>query len=494
MKNLKKVLFSALVLVTALLLVGCQTSNDPMYSIANNPIGEKAVFDFDETNINFQGENGLSYWDITETSTATEITFDGANPTNFTTETTSNGGTIRTYQPTIHNANTPITITFKIYILPENYTYDENVDTDIAFVAFRYSLENVLTTIGETYDFEGIKAYAFLENGDVIDIYAQYEASNDLESYYAMFDDGDYNILNPGDDGFRTFQRITSLTFTYQDNVYAVDGYVAGETAAGKPISTDDANWFDYILVIPVAFIMQLFAGLMGNNFALGILFTTIIIRTAAWPIYAKTNDMSLKMSLAQPEISKLQNKYALKKDPQSQQMMQMEMMQLYKKYGIGFSGCLMPFLQMPIFIAMYRTVMRITLDGGMYTTQVSNVRFLGVDLSTGGVAGFNVISIVLAIIVGASMFLLQKISQKKPSYAKNTGTQNTNPQAEQTQKTMKYVSYFMVIMMAVFAYQSNALALYWIFGNAYSLGQTLINRYMNEKKHAKLVEKELLG
>ncbi len=492
MKNIKKVLFSAIILITVFLLVGCQPSNNTIYSIANNPIGDKAVFDYDATNINIQGENGLSYWNITENSTAVEVQFDGTNPTNFNPTTTSNGGTIRSYTTTVPNEST--TINFKIYILPQDYTYQENVDTEVAFMAYRYSYENVLTIMGETYDFTGIRAYAFLENGDIIDIYSEYEATNDLDSYYAMFSDGNYNIFNPGDDGFRSFEAINTLTFTYNDTAYEVEGYVAGASAAGKPLSTKDANWFDYILIIPVAFVMQFFAGLMGNSFALGILFTTIIVRSAAWPIYAKTNDMSLKMSLAQPEINKLQNKYALKKDKQSQQMMQMETMQLYKKYGIGFSGCLMPFLQMPIFIAMYRTVMRITLAGGMYVDKVANTKFLGIDLASGGSGGFNAISVILAAVVGLTMFLLQKIAQQKPSYAKNTGSQNKNPQAEQTQKTMKYVSYFMVIMMAVFAYQSNALAIYWVFGNIYSIGQTLINRHASEKKHEKLVQKELLG
>ena len=491
MKNIKKVLFSVMILATVFLLVGCQTSNDPVYSIANNPIGDKVVFDYDSTSINFQGENGLSYWNITENSTVTEIQFDGPNPSSFDATTTSNGGTVRSYTTTVPEQNT--TINFKIYILPQDYVYDVN-DDEVAFIAFRYTQENALTMIGQTYDFTGIRAYAVLENGDIIDVYSIYETAVDLDSYYAMFSDGNYDIFNPGDDGFKTFETIDTLTFTYNSVVYQVEGYVAGASTAGKPITTKDANWFDYILIIPVAFVMQFFAGLMGNSFALGILFTTIIVRSAAWPIYAKTNDMSLKMSLAQPEINKLQNKYALKKDKQSQQMMQMEMMQLYKKYGIGFSGCLMPFLQMPIFIAMYRTVMRITLEGGMYVDKVANRTFLGIDLSSGGSAGFNVVSVILAVIVGGSMFLLQKIAMKKPSYAKNTGSQNKNPQAEQTQKTMKFVSYFMVIMMAVFAYQSNALALYWVFGNAYSVGQTLINRHLSEKKHEKLVEKELMG
>jgi len=82
----------------------------------------------------------------------------------------------------------------------------------------------------------------------------------------------------------------------------------------------------------------------------------------------------------------------------------------------------------------------------------------------------------------------------KKPSYTKNTAKHNPNPQAAQTEKTMKFVSYFMVIMMAFASYQSNALALYWIFGNIYSLGQTLVNRKLNEKKHEHLMQKQLLG
>src|SRR5690606_32136954 len=93
------------------------------------------------------------------------------------------------------------------------------------------------------------------------------------------------------------------------------------------PISTEMENTFlgyiwDWILIIPISFIMQFFAGLFFNSYAVGIFFATIIVRTIAWPIYARANDMSMKMALAQPEMNKLQNKYALKKDPASQQKM----------------------------------------------------------------------------------------------------------------------------------------------------------------------------
>ena len=59
----------------------------------------------------------------------------------------------------------------------------------------------------------------------------------------------------------------------------------------------------------------------------MGVLFATIIVRTICWPIYAKSNDYMLKMQLLNPELQRLQQKYALRKDPEAQQQMQMEMM-----------------------------------------------------------------------------------------------------------------------------------------------------------------------
>ena len=80
-----------------------------------------------------------------------------------------------------------------------------------------------------------------------------------------------------------------------------------------------------------------------------------------------------------------------------------------------------MPFLQMPIFIAMFNVVRRITLEGGMYTNQVSNTYLFGIDLAANNdwyIAG------ALSALVGVTMFVLQSLAQKKPSYAKKTGTQ----------------------------------------------------------------------
>ena len=470
---MKRIIFSLMMVVLVFSLAACGGGADPVeVVVSNNPVGEtgvweKLVFDHTEANsIVFKGENGLSYWSLSQKGVGTLVEYDGALPTNVQT----NADGVRTYTYTVSDIET----SFQLYVKPETIVGDPD---DIVMVAFRYVKDNVLYQIGETFDPTGMLIYVVRRDGDVTELKG--------EDIKASFDDHDYSPLD--EDGFKN-QHQYNVTFTYEDFSQDINVYVSG---GERPISNKDATFFDWILVIPVAFIMNFFAGLFGNNFAVGILLTTIVVRTLAWPIYAKSNDMSIKMNLAQPDMARVQSKYATRKDPQSQQMMQMEMMQVYKKHGINVFGCLMPFLQMPIFIAMYGVVRRITLAGGMYTEGVINTNFLGINLANGN---DGIIGMVLAGLVGGTMFLLQQISMKKPAYAKNTGRQNLNPQAQQTEKTMKYVSYFMVIMMAFASYSSNALALYWIFGNIYSLGQTLVNRKLNEKKHETLRQKQILG
>ena len=274
----------------------------------------------------------------------------------------------------------------------------------------------------------------------------------------------------------------------------------SGDTTV--PIVTETGNWFEWLLVIPIAWVMSFLGALFNNSFAMGIIITTIIVRMIAWPIYAKSNDLSIKMAVAQPEMQRVQAKYAGRKDPESQQKMQMEMMNVYKKYGINFMGCLMPFLQMPIFLAMYQVVQRIWREGGAFTDSVSNRSFLFIDLDKAGnmnalfgdpnsdLAGW-----ILAIIVGGTMYLLNVLATKKPSYAKNTASHNPQgAQAQQTQKIMKYMQYFMIFMMFSISLQSNALALYWVIGNIYSIIQNLINRKLNERKYEKMKNKDLVG
>lgn len=272
-----------------------------------------------------------------------------------------------------------------------------------------------------------------------------------------------------------------------------------------KPLDLyKNENFFGWILVWPIGWVMstigKLFPeGIGFGQFGWGLLFTTIIVRTIAWPIYAKSNDMSLKMSVMQPEMQRLQTKYANRKDPMSQQRMQQEMLALYKKHGVNPLGIFTPFLQMPIFMAMYTVVRRIVVlkeDGTPGLLTLTDDTFFGLEncLSEGVYGSTNPatlwsanfwVGIILAVLVGATMWLLNFIAQKKPAYAKK----NPNPQQQENTmaKQMKFMNWFMITMMVMAALGNNGLALYWVFGNLYSLVQNLINRKINEKKYYKM-------
>jgi YidC/Oxa1 family membrane protein insertase len=220
-----------------------------------------------------------------------------------------------------------------------------------------------------------------------------------------------------------------------------------------------------------------------GGNYWIGLIAVTLIVRTAGWPIYSKSNAMTMNMQQAQPELEKVKEKYQGRTDEASQKKMQAETLEIYRKYKINPLGCLLPFLQMPIFIAMYQVVRRIPLSSGQNVEGVIardysdlNFSFLWID----NLAEADPIYI-LPILVGVLMFFYQKFSMKKPEYLQNKKYQTQ--QAAQSQKTMKYMSYFMVIMLVSIALTNAGIALYWIIGNAYQFVQTYVNRRTNLKR-----------
>ncbi len=278
-----------------------------------------------------------------------------------------------------------------------------------------------------------------------------------------------------------------------------------GSTTTTPIHSTGD--WFTNVMVIPIGYILEFFAKACFNNFALGILFTTIIVRTICWPIYAKSNDYMLKMQILNPELQRLQAKYALKKDPDSQQQMQQEMMKLYKKYEINPLGCMVTILQMPVFMAMYQVVSRITI-GDVVNADTGQVEykslfFQGVDVDNKlfGVIDLSLSSqeigwlgIILPLLVGVTMAGLQFYSTRKPKYTKNIPSPQQNTQAQQMQKSMKIMNVVMVGMMVVMSAGNGALAFYWVVGNIYSLGQQVISREMSNRKYEKMKNQGIIG
>jgi len=277
----------------------------------------------------------------------------------------------------------------------------------------------------------------------------------------------------------------SSVTITFEN------GKVINKTSEGlyesayrTPIGEKTGIWEWIILQLGyfTFFASSLFGLLNVNLYWLGLLIMTLVIRTLGWPIYAKTNDMSIKMQLAQPELNKVQEKYRNRQDQASQQRMQMETMEIYKRYKINLFGCLMPLLQMPIFIAMYQVVQRFPLTPTSVFTNAAvtmNTNFLWTNL--GNTSWLP--NLPLALIVAVLMFLSQWLTTKRTQASQKHGGYQ-NPKTQQTQKTMKYMMYFMVVMMAYISIGNAGIAFYWIIGTAYQLFQSYVgHRNLGKRK-----------
>ncbi len=96
-------------------------------------------------------------------------------------------------------------------------------------------------------------------------------------------------------------------------------------------------------------------------NYGFAITGLTVIIMLALTPVTVKSTKSMLAMQRLQPEMKKLQAKY---KGPENREMLNQEMMRLYKENGTSpFGACLPSLLQMPFLIVLY------TLIRGLSTT-----------------------------------------------------------------------------------------------------------------------------
>jgi YidC/Oxa1 family membrane protein insertase len=191
-------------------------------------------------------------------------------------------------------------------------------------------------------------------------------------------------------------------------------------------------------------------------SWGLAVIVLTILLRTAIWPLYNRSNRTMKRMSKLKPEMDKLREKY-----PDDPQKMNQEMMGLYRKYGINpLGGCLPMFAQLPIFFGFYSML--------LHAVEMRGQSFLWVDdLSQPDTVAhllglpINPLPIVMAITSFAQMAMMP-----------NTG-------GDKTQMMMiKFMPFFVLFICYNFA---SALALYWTTSNIFSIAQTWLSNRLPE-------------
>jgi len=127
------------------------------------------------------------------------------------------------------------------------------------------------------------------------------------------------------------------------------------------------ANWpiigqIAILLGFLMNFISDALYFLFGSrNIGVMIIIFTVIIFTAMLPLTVKQQKNAKLTQVMNPEIQKIQKKYAGKRDQATMAKMQEEQQVVYAKYGTSpMGGCLPALMQMPIFFALWPVIQNI--------------------------------------------------------------------------------------------------------------------------------------
>ena len=211
------------------------------------------------------------------------------------------------------------------------------------------------------------------------------------------------------------------------------------------------------IFVKPLAWLIVQIGKLVGN-YGLSIIIITILIKLVLFPLTYKSLKQSENMKKAQPKLSKIEKKYAGKTDQESMMMKSNEMMAVYKEFKINpMSGCLMSFLQIPLFFAFYEELYRLPL--------LFEGNFLGLHMGMTPLAAAQSgywYYLVLPVIVGLVTYFSFKM--------------NKNQQANDQMKQMNMMFNIMVVMIFITSFSmSTAIIIYWITNSLLGIGQNLL-------------------
>lgn len=114
---------------------------------------------------------------------------------------------------------------------------------------------------------------------------------------------------------------------------------------------TIDFGWFTVIAIPILRALKWLYSYL--QNYGVAIIVLTFLIKMALFPLVYKSMKSMAKMSILQPQLNALREKY---KD--DKEKLNVEMMNFMKSNGYNpIGGCLPILLQMPIFFALYRVL-----------------------------------------------------------------------------------------------------------------------------------------
>lgn len=212
------------------------------------------------------------------------------------------------------------------------------------------------------------------------------------------------------------------------------------------------------VFVKPLAWVIVNIGKLLWNNYGLAIIIITILIKLILFPVTQKSLKQSANIQKAQPKLSKIEKKYANKTDQESMMMKSNEMMAVYKEYNINpMSGCLLGFLQIPLFFAFYEALNRLPI--------LFEGKFLWFHMGMTPMAAAGEgywYYLILPIIVGLVTYFSFKM--------------NNNQMSDDQAKQMKLMFNIMIVMIFITSFSmSVSIIIYWITNSILAIIQNLL-------------------
>jgi YidC/Oxa1 family membrane protein insertase len=231
-------------------------------------------------------------------------------------------------------------------------------------------------------------------------------------------------------------------------------------------------NFFHTVLYVPIYNLLVFLVSVIpGGDVGLAIICATLIVKFILWPLSMSAARAQKAMKAMEPEMKEIREKY---KDDKEKQMT--EMMALYKKYDVHpAAGFLTLFIQLPIIIGLYwvfRTEALPKIDASIlypfvHVPAMVSPLFLGLLTVTAH-------NIPLAIIAGLTQLAQAWYAIPVPPASVEVGS---SMGADFARTMALQARYMLPIVIAVVAYASGAIALYFITSNLVALLQEFMVR-----------------
>jgi YidC/Oxa1 family membrane protein insertase len=250
----------------------------------------------------------------------------------------------------------------------------------------------------------------------------------------------------------------------------------AGTTITTQPPDLNLWGRFVNLLAVILVSLDNLLSGLsIPYSFGFAIILFTLLVRLITFPLNVQQIKSSKAMQELQPKMKELQEKH--KKDKEK---LASEQMKLYKEHGVNpLGGCLPMLVQMPIWFALYRSLLQLSQEG------LLNEGFFWIPSLAGPVSDYSqglswlwpfvngappigwadaIAYMILPVVLVISQLYMQQMM--------------TPPTSDPQQASMQSVMKFMPLMFGYFALVvPSGLSLYWFTSNLLAMIQQYFTR-----------------